>query len=99
MRLKTLGVIVVTALALFTALYWVTDPSRLASRQQQANQDLLAYGKRVFANNPSDPSAARCARCHGDNGQGGPVPGAQGINAPNLHSASLAQKLKNNPDY
>jgi mono/diheme cytochrome c family protein len=99
MRLKTLGVIVVAALALFTVLYWVTDPSRLSSRQQQAGQEQLEYGKRVFANNPADPSAARCARCHGDNGQGGPVPGATGVNAPNLHSASLAQKLKNNPDY
>jgi hypothetical protein len=35
MRLKTLGVVVVTALALFTVFYWVSDPSRLADRQAQ----------------------------------------------------------------
>jgi mono/diheme cytochrome c family protein len=99
MRLKTLGVITVTALALFSVIYWVTDPTRLQSRQAETQQEMLAYGERVFANNPTDTSAARCARCHGDNGQGGPVPGAQGINAPNLHSPSLAAKLKNNPDY
>jgi mono/diheme cytochrome c family protein len=99
MQLKTLGVIIVTALAVFTVVYWVTDPSRLVSAQAQQQKDLLAYGKRVFANNDKDTSAARCARCHGDNGQGGPVPGANGVNAPNLHSASLAAKLKVNPDY
>jgi mono/diheme cytochrome c family protein len=99
MHLKTLGVITVTALALFSVLYWVTDPSRSQSRQAEDQREQLEYGKRVFANNATDPSAARCARCHGDNGQGGPVPGATGVNAPNLHSASLATKLKNNPDY
>lgn len=99
MRLKTLGVIVVTALAMFVVVYWVTDPGRLSSEQAQAEKDQLAYGARVFANNATDTSAARCARCHGDNGQGGPVPGATGVNAPNLHSASLAAKLKVNSDY
>jgi mono/diheme cytochrome c family protein len=98
MRLKTLGVIVVTALALFTVFYWVTDPSRLADRQAQETKDMLAYGERVFANNKTDASAAQCARCHGDNGQGGPVPGTKNL-APNLHSASIAKKLKVNPDY
>jgi len=98
MRLKTLGVIVVTALAIFTVFYWVTDPSRLADRQSEAGKELLAYGERVFANNPSDASAAQCARCHGNNGQGGPVPGTKNL-APNLHSASIAKKLKVNPDY
>lgn len=99
MRLKTLGVILVTALAMFTVIYWVTDPSRLVSAQAQEEKDQLAYGARVFANNPSDTSAARCARCHGDNGQGGPLPGNPSVRAPNLHSASLAAKLKINPDY
>lgn len=99
MRLKTLGVIVVTALALFTIGYWLTDPSRLSQRQSDDTTAQLAYGARVFANNQADTSAARCARCHGDNGQGGPVPGAPGVNAPNLHSASLANKVKLNPDY
>ncbi|MDP9270219.1 MAG: cytochrome c [Chloroflexota bacterium] len=99
MRLKTLGVIVVTALAIFTVAYWVTDPARLLGQQTQEQKEQLAYGARVFANNATDTSAARCARCHGDDGKGGPVPGAKGVNAPNLHSASLAAKLKINPDY
>jgi mono/diheme cytochrome c family protein len=98
MRLKTLGVVVVTALALFTVFYWVTDPSRLTDRQAQASKELLAYGERVFANNKTDASAAQCARCHGDDGKGGPVPGTKNL-APNLHSASIAKKLKVNPDY
>jgi len=98
MRLKTLGVIVVTALALFTVFYWVTDPSRLVDRQSQASKDILAYGERVFANNKTDTSAAQCARCHGDDGKGGIVPGTKNT-APNLHSPSIAKKLKVNPDY
>src|SRR5207249_12123525 len=98
MRLKTLGVIVVTALALFTVFYWVTDPSRLTGRQAQASKDQLAYGERVFANNKTDASAAQCARCHGDDGKGGQVPGTKNI-APNLHSPTIANKLKVNPDY
>jgi len=99
MRIKTLGVIVVSALALFTMFYWLTDSSRLSSRQQSAEEEQLAFGREVFANNPDDPSAAGCARCHGDDGMGGPVPGQPGLNAPNLHSPSIAKKLKVNPDY
>ena len=98
MRLKTLGVIVVTALAIFTVVYWVTDPSRLADRRAQASKELLAYGERVFANNRTDASAAQCARCHGNDGHGGQVPGTKNI-APDLHSPSIAKKLKVNPDY
>lgn len=99
MRIKTLGVIVVSALALFTMFYWLTDSSRLSSRQQSAEEEQLAFGREVFANNKDDPSAAGCARCHGDDGMGGPVPGQPGLNAPNLHSPSIAAKLKINPDY
>jgi mono/diheme cytochrome c family protein len=100
MRIKTLGVIVVSALALFTVFYWMTDPARLASRQTTAQEQLLAFGKEVFANNPSDPSAAGCAKCHGADGTGGPIPNdTQGRVAPNLHSPALAAKLKKNANY
>ncbi len=99
MRIKTLGVIVVGALALFTMLYWLTDSARLSTRQTSAEEAQLAFAKEVFANNPGDPSAAGCARCHGDDGMGGPVPGQPGLNAPNLHSPSIANKLRVNPDY
>jgi mono/diheme cytochrome c family protein len=100
MRLKTLGVIVVTALALFTVFYWLAEQGRMAAREKSDAQEMLDYGARVFKNNPADPSAAQCARCHGANGQGGPIPGdAQGRTAPNLHSATIAAKLKVNPEY
>ena len=88
-----------SALALFTMLYWLTDSARLSTRQTSAEEAQLAFAKEVFANNPGDPSAAGCARCHGDDGMGGPVPGQPGLNAPNLHSPSIANKLKVNPDY
>jgi hypothetical protein len=28
MRIKTLGIVLISALSLFTAFYWVTDPAR-----------------------------------------------------------------------
>src|SRR5437879_12359529 len=98
MRLKTLGVVVVTALALFTVFYWVTDPSRLTDRQAQETTDQLAYGERVFANNKTDVSAAQCARCHGNDGKGGTVPGTKNL-APNLHSDSTAKKQQAKHTY
>jgi mono/diheme cytochrome c family protein len=99
MRIKTLGVLVVSVLALFTMFYWLTDAGRLTTRQQDEKTAQLDFGKEVFANNPSDPSAAGCARCHGADGTGGPVPGQQNVRAPNLHSPSIAAKLKVNSDY
>lgn len=40
-----------------------------------------------------NPTAANCARCHGADGTGGQV-GNTGVQAPNLHSRSLALKWK-----
>ncbi len=40
-----------------------------------------------------NPTAANCARCHGADGTGGQV-GSTGVQAPNLHSRSLALKWK-----
>jgi mono/diheme cytochrome c family protein len=100
MRLKTLGVFVVTLLALFTLFYWMTDGPRRSSATTTQADDLLSYGKVVFANDPTNPASAGCARCHGDDGKGGKVPNdPNGAIAPNLHSASIASKLKINPDY
>lgn len=99
MRIKTLGVIAISALALFTVFYWLTDSSRLATRTADHAAAQLAFAKEVFSVNPNDPAAAGCANCHGADGTGGPVPGQNGILAPNLHSPSLAAKLKVNPDY
>jgi mono/diheme cytochrome c family protein len=97
MRLKTLGVILTTALAAFTLLYWVTDDARRASIAAEHEEELTHFGELVFSDNPSEPAAAGCAQCHGADGTGGdedsPVIG------PNLHSRSLADKLRVNPHY
>jgi mono/diheme cytochrome c family protein len=95
MRLKTLAVLLIVALAAFTMLYWFTDPSRRDTLGAEHDTELLA-----FSDDESEPAAAACARCHGDDGTGGPIPNdAAGRTAPSLHTASLFQKLKVNPDY
>jgi mono/diheme cytochrome c family protein len=100
MRLKTLGVFVVTLLALFTLFFWMTDGSRRADAASAEEAALLDYGSVVFANDAKNPASAGCARCHGDDGKGGKVPNdPNGAIAPDLHSASIASKLKVNPDY
>jgi len=99
MTAKTLGVILVTALAFFTAVYWLTDKDRRDTRYEETQAQLLDLGKIVFgAPTPEHPAVANCAQCHGADGTGGQV-GDTGRMAPNLHSQSLYQKLKSNPDY
>jgi mono/diheme cytochrome c family protein len=182
MRLKTLGVFLITAMAFFTALYWLTDASRRDAVYAQQQRELLEFGEQIFgpdtivvevtmtsgAVEPAEveipvngtirfinetgqdqvvsssggagafslevkadanstrkfsaegtfdvtttgggalavtvgpealsEAAANCARCHGATGEGGPV-GDTGRLAPNLHSASIAEKLKVNADY
>jgi mono/diheme cytochrome c family protein len=181
MRLKTLGVFLLTAMAFFTALYWLTDASRRDAAYAEQQEELLAFGQQVFgpdtvtvevhmtggAVDPAEAkipvngtirffndtgqdqvvsgsgreafvlpikakanathkyvsegtfgvtfssggtlsvttgpealaaAAANCARCHGATGLGGPV-GTTGRQAPNLHSPSIATKLKVNADY
>jgi cytochrome c553 len=181
MRLKTLGVFLITAMAFFTALYWLTDTSRRDTVYTQQKEELLAFGEQIFGPDtlvvevtvtagtmePAEveipvngtvrfinqtgqdvevsgsgaaafelpikvkanathrfttegtfevtssaggavsvkigpealsEAAANCARCHGATGMGGEV-GNTGRQAPNLHSASIAAKLKVNPDY
>jgi mono/diheme cytochrome c family protein len=97
MRLKTLGVVLITALAAFTMLYWVTDDSRRESVAVAQDDELLEFGEVIFSDDESEPAAAGCAQCHGADGTGG-EPGAQVV-GPNLHSRSIADKLKVNPNY
>jgi mono/diheme cytochrome c family protein len=97
MRLKTLGVVLTTALAAFTMLYWVTDDSRRDSIGVAHDEELAHFGEIVFSDDPTQPAAAGCAQCHGADGTGGD-PDAQVI-GPNLHSRSLADKLRVNPHY
>ena len=97
MRLKTLGVVLITALAAFTMLYWVTDNSRRESVAVAQEDELLEFGEVIFSDDESEPAAAGCAQCHGADGTGG-EPGAQVV-GPNLHSRSIFDKLKVNPNY
>ena len=97
MRLKTLGVVLITALAAFTVLYWVTDTSRRESIAVTQEEELLHFGEIIFSDDPSEPAAAGCAQCHGDDGTGGD-PDATVI-GPNLHSRSIADKLRVNSNY
>lgn len=100
MRLKTLSVILVTALAAFTMVYWVTDTMRRDAIAAEQEEELLHYGEIIFSDDPSEPAAAGCAQCHGADGTGGDG-GADGqqVIGPSLHTASLASKLKVNPNY
>jgi len=94
MRIKTLGIVLISALSLFTAFYWLTDPARRQDAFDTQGEELLAYGEEVFK--PADtafPDRAGCASCHGIDGTGGQV-GKTGRLAPNLHSRSIFEKLK-----
>lgn len=97
MRLKTLGVILVTAMAAFTMLYWVTDDARRAAIGAEHEEELLHFGEIIFSDDASEPAAAGCAQCHGADGTGGAADAR--VIGPNLHSRSIADKLRVNPNY
>jgi mono/diheme cytochrome c family protein len=94
MRFKTLAVVLISAMALFTAFYWLTDPARRETRYVSQNEELLAYGKEMFGPpTATNANTANCANCHGATGTGGLV-GTSGRKAPNLHAKSILAKLK-----
>ena len=100
MRLKTIGVLLVAAMAVFTMLYWLTDGIRREAIAAEQEEELLHFGEIIFSDDPSEPAAAGCARCHGPEGEGGEIPNdPDGRSAPSLHTASLADKLRVNPNY
>jgi mono/diheme cytochrome c family protein len=100
MRLKSIGVIVTTLLAVATMLYWFTDSARRESLAAQHEAELAHYAEVIFSDSETEPAAAGCARCHGDDGMGGEIPNdPDGRSAPSLHTASLAEKLRVNPEY
>lgn len=100
MRIKALGVLLVTALAAFTMLFWFTDEARRDAIAAAQEEELLHFGEIIYSNDATEPAAAGCARCHGDDGTGGEIPNdPDGRRAPSLHTASLANKLRVNPDY
>jgi mono/diheme cytochrome c family protein len=94
MRIKTLGIVLISALSLFTAFYWLTDPGRREGEYQDQIKELVAYGEEMFGDvTDANDHTANCANCHGKDGTGGPV-GDTGRLAPNLHSKSIFEKLK-----
>lgn len=104
MRLKTLGVILLTIMGAFTVAYWLTDESRRAALGAHHDEELIPLGEIVFSEDTSEdnsePRAAGCARCHGPAGEGGPIPNdPDGRIAPSLHTTSLAEKLRVNSNY
>ena len=100
MRLKTLSVILMTVLAGFIMLWWFTDLSRREGIATTQEEELLHFGEIIFSDDETEPAAAGCARCHGEDGTGGPIPNdPDGRTAPSLRTASLAQKLRVNPEY
>lgn len=100
MRLKTLGVLLTTALAAFTMLYWLTDQPRRDTIAGEQEEELIHFGELIFSENDDEPAAAACARCHGPEGEGGLIPNdPDGRSAPSLRTATLADKLRVNPDY
>lgn len=100
MRIKALGVLLVTALAAFTMLFWFTDEARREAIAVAQEEELLHFGEIIYSDDPTEPAAAGCARCHGADGTGGEIPNdPSGRRAPNLHSSSIANKLRTNPNY
>ncbi len=94
MRIKTLGIVLMSAMGLFTAFYWVTDPARRETAYKSQIEELVAYGQQMFGPPTAvNDHTANCAGCHGADGTGGPV-GTTGRLAPNLHSKSIFDKLK-----
>src|SRR5918999_3542722 len=100
MRLKTLAVILITVLAAFTMLWWFTDIGRRESFATEQEEELLHFGEVIFSDDDAEPAAAGCARCHGEDGTGGEIPNdPDGRTGPSLRTASLANKLRVNPEY
>ncbi len=100
MRLKTLGVILVTVMATFTLVYWITDAPRRDAFGVGYDEELVHLGEIVYSDDKTEPLAVGCARCHGPDGEGGPIPNDRdGRSAPSLRTTFLAEKLRVNPHY
>lgn len=94
MRIKALGIVLLSAMSLFTAFYWLTDSARREATYQTQIKELVAYGQEMFGPvTAANDHTADCAACHGADGTGGEV-GKTGRLAPNLHSKSIYEKLR-----
>jgi mono/diheme cytochrome c family protein len=100
MRLKTIGVLITVLLAGATMVYWFADQTIRNSLAAEHDRDLEHFGEVIFSDDATEPAAAGCARCHGPEGEGGEIPNdPNGRTAPSLRTASLAEKLRVNPEY
>jgi mono/diheme cytochrome c family protein len=93
MRLKTLGVMLVTATALFIMFFWLTDEPRREAIAHQQEEHLIEYGLELFG--PLVPPldfAADCASCHGEDGSGGDEDSI--VIGPSLRSQGLANRAR-----
>jgi mono/diheme cytochrome c family protein len=87
-------------MAAFSGLYWITDASRREGMGTLYEEELVHLGEIVYSDDDTQPGAAGCARCHGAEGEGGPIPNdPDGAIAPSLRSASLAEKIRVNNNY
>ena len=100
MTAKTLGVILITALALFTAVYWLTDKDRRDTRYEQLQAELVEYGKLVFGAAHARAPGGRQLRAvprsrrHGRAGRHHRPPWRRTCTA-----ARSTRSCKSNPDY
>jgi mono/diheme cytochrome c family protein len=100
MRLKTLGVLLTLAVSMFTMLYWLSDGLRRDTIAAEQAEELEHFGEIIYSEDPAEPAAAGCARCHGAEGEGGLIPNdPNGRSAPSLRTSTLADKLRVNPNY
>lgn len=60
--------------AVFVAAYWVIEPERINTRQQEFYEDSLAQGRAEYQ--------ANCATCHAADGSGGSAPNPYDPDAP-----------------
>ena len=60
--------------AVFVAVYWVIEPERIESKQDEFYRESVAQGRELYA--------ANCATCHGADAGGGSAPNPYDSNAP-----------------
>ena len=77
MRLKTLGVIILTAMAVGIMLFWLTDGLRRTAIAHEQEEELLEFGAIIFSEDDTEPAAAGCALRLSRQGGGVPGPAAR----------------------
>ncbi len=101
MRAKTLGIFLLIGFALFTAVYWLTDPTRRDTAFETQTRGAAGVRARAVRRRqrPEIPVTANCANCHGEDGTGGEVGDQRRCPRARTCTArqSIFEKLKVNP--